>query len=379
MESERSYSAVNYSARSLKVTGTSGEGLTGGGMRGNAGMYGNTPGFLDTLLGKYGGSTKAEGTENEGEDISEKKTASVSDIMNDMMVRSRITDSENAVRDPATDIYVRRMSVLYIFSILFEDFKSRLDDMMAGLRSEYEGKKAAEGDGAGSDISGNIQGCRVEISGKNYFCEKESTSFHAKGIARCADGREISFDINAHMSREFEKVTRSRMKFDPVKCLDPLVINLNEGVTSVSGQDFYFDLDCDGEPEKIRSLSEGSGFLALDKNGDGTVNDGSELFGTKSGDGFADLEKYDDDGDGWIDEDDNVFDRLRIWIRSEDGTENLISLKEAGVGAINLARAQTEFSLKDKLNRTEAVIRATGMFLYEDGRAGTMQQVDMVS
>ena len=39
----------------------------------------------------------------------------------------------------------------------------------------------------------------------------------------------------------------------------------------------------------------------------------------------------------------------------------------------------TEYSLKDMTNKTNAIIRATGMFLYEDGRAGTLQQVDMVS
>ena len=43
-------------------------------------------------------------------------------------------------------------------------------------------------------------------------------------------------------------------------------------------------------------MLNGSGYLALDKNGDGTINDGSELFGTRNGDGFADLAQYDEDG-----------------------------------------------------------------------------------
>ena len=63
----------------------------------------------------------------------------------------------------------------------------------------------------------------------------------------------------------------------------------------LSDQTFYFDLDADGKEEEI-SVLNGSGYLALDKNGDGVINDGSELFGTKNGDGFADLARYDEDG-----------------------------------------------------------------------------------
>ena len=66
-------------------------------------------------------------------------------------------------------------------------------------------------------------------------------------------------------------------------------------MAEVSDQTFYFDLDADGKEEEI-SVLNGSGYLALDKNGDGTINDGSELFGTRNGDGFADLAQYDEDG-----------------------------------------------------------------------------------
>ena len=66
------------------------------------------------------------------------------------------------------------------------------------------------------------------------------------------------------------------------------------------------------------------------------INDGNELFGTKSGDGFKDLAKYDKDRNGWIDEADDIFDDLRIWTKDEQGNDKLLTLKEAGVGAIYL-------------------------------------------
>ena len=75
-------------------------------------------------------------------------------------------------------------------------------------------------------------------------------------------------------------------------------------------------------------------FLALDKNGDGRMNDGSELFGTASGDGFKDLAAYDEDGNGWIDENDSIYSQLKIWTKDENGKDHLIDLKDADVGAI---------------------------------------------
>ena len=63
---------------------------------------------------------------------------------------------------------------------------------------------------------------------------------------------------------------------------------------------------------KISFVGSGSGLLALDKNGDGIINNGTELFGPNTQDGFSELSKYDSDGNGWIDENDSVYDNLRI-------------------------------------------------------------------
>ena len=373
MESERSFNVVNYSARSVKATLISGKG--GAENKGNP-REGSS--FLGTLFEKYGQGENVEAKDKTAGEDAEKEKVSVSDIMSDMMAGRIQTKSSQETSDPKTDAYVRNMSVLYIFSLLFEEFRDRINEMMSGFRREYESSADGGEITAGYQTTENYQTYRLDFFARDYTYEEEETSFKAKGKAICADGREIDFNIGVKMSRSFESLSEQRLAETAGMFIDPLVINLNEGVTNVSDQDFYFDLDSDGKEEKIGSLAEGSGFLALDKNGDGRINDGSELFGTKSGDGFADLAKFDDDHDGWIDEDDAVFDRLKIWVR-EKGGDRLLSLKEAGVGALNLGRAETEFSLKDINNRSKAVVRSTGMFLYEDGRAGVMQQIDMVS
>lgn len=213
----------------------------------------------------------------------------------------------------------------------------------------------------------------------NYeHVEQEQTSFQTQGVVRTADGREISFGMNLSMSRRFEEYYQSVNTKELVQMTDPLVINLDTSMTTLSDQKFEFDLDHDGIKDSISMLGEGSGFLALDKNGDGVINDGSELFGTKSGDGFRDLAAYDEDGNGWIDENDAIFDKLLIWAKTESGKDELYTLKEAGVGAICLQKADTEFSLNSlRDNQKNGMIRSTGMFLYENGMTGTMQQLDL--
>jgi hypothetical protein len=115
----------------------------------------------------------------------------------------------------------------------------------------------------------------------------------------------------------------------------------------------------------------------LDKNGDGVINDGSELFGTKSGDGFKDLAQYDNDNNGWIDENDSIYDKLRIWTKDENGQDKLFALGQKGVGAIYLGSANTDYYLKNASNVTNGEIRKTGVFLNENGSVGTVQHVDV--
>lgn len=203
-----------------------------------------------------------------------------------------------------------------------------------------------------------------------YSYEKEETKFYSGGTVKTADGRSISFDIEAVMSREFEEYAQVQIDYRKAAMVDPLVINLDSNTAEVKEQKFLFDIDADGELDNISILSEMCGFLALDKNGDGKINDGSELFGTKSGNGFADLAVFDMDGNGWIDENDPIFNKLRIWTKDAQGNDKLVGLGVAGVGAIYLGNISSEFSMEG------AKIQKTGIYLKENGQAGTVQHVD---
>lgn len=207
--------------------------------------------------------------------------------------------------------------------------------------------------------------------------EAETTQFTAQGIVRTADGKEIQLELELNMSRAFTSHTSLSVRAgDALK--DPLVINFNGTAAQLQQTTFKFDLDADGSADNMRFVAPGSGFLALDHNGDGKINDGHELFGALSGNGFADLAKHDDDGNGWIDENDAVFNRLRVWTRDDAGKDRLQGLLQHGVGALYLGNASTPFALKDASNTLQGTVRSSGLYLREDGGAGTLQQIDLV-
>lgn len=256
-----------------------------------------------------------------------------------------------------------------------------LMELLFGFGRDRWGMETPNGSGGGVQQGDTGTGKTVYqagmITNSYYHMEQECTSFSTAGVVRTADGRELSFQLECSMSRRFEEYYEETYGTG-IKYCDPLVINLDTNVASVSDQKFFFDLDQDGTEEEISSLASGSGFLALDLNNDGAINDGGELFGTKSGDGFADLARYDADGNGWIDEADEIWDKLLIWTKDEAGNDILYHLSDLGVGAIGLGSVSTEFSLNAAQdNQTNALIRRTGIFLYENGNVSTVQHLDM--
>jgi hypothetical protein len=208
--------------------------------------------------------------------------------------------------------------------------------------------------------------------------EIEKTEFAAAGKIVTADGQQLDFTVSLSMNRQFISQHEISLRAgDALK--DPLVINFGGTAATLGARDFSFDIDSDGTKDQIAFVGPGSGFLALDKNGDGKINDGGELFGAASGDGFADLKSYDGDGNNWIDENDAVYNKLRIWSRAADGTEQLLGLGQAGVGALYLGHIETLFGLKDAGNEQLGQVKSTGLALMENGQPLTIQQLDLVA
>lgn len=221
------------------------------------------------------------------------------------------------------------------------------------------------------------QGWGIRYSRYSEEVKAQQVDFSAKGKVVLEDGREIQVDYHLHMSESSYKRSMESFKAGDA-LLDPIVINYNGPSTELTQEKYAFDIDMDGTKDQISFATNGSGFLALDLNENGQIDDGSELFGPSTNDGFAELSQYDQDGNGWIDENDEVFDKLRIWERGPDGTSKLMSLGEVGIGAIYLKDATTLFDLSDDKLDMQGRVRTSSIFLREDGTAGSVHEIDLV-
>jgi hypothetical protein len=179
-----------------------------------------------------------------------------------------------------------------------------------------------------------------------------------------------------NLGREFFKEDTYTTHEKGYTLIDPLVINLDSSLPQLAGTSFSFDLNMDGVDEDLLSLQPGSGFLAFDRNKDGMINDGSELFGPSTGSGFNELSRYDLDQNLWIDEKDAIFDELNIWENDDQGRMQLTKIKDAGIGAIYLGSAETPFSIKDENNHLQARINRSGLAINEDGSISSIQEMD---
>ena len=259
-------------------------------------------------------------------------------------------------------------------SLSLSDFASATETSADAPASETPTAAPSQADAGAPAV-----GWGVEFSQSVQYSESESMSFSASGMIRTADGQEIRFDLSLTLNRSFSFSSETSLKLGdaarPKK--DPLILNFAGPAAQLTSQRFAFDLDSDGKADQIHFATGGSGFLAFDRNGDGRINNGTELFGVASGNGFADLARLDDDGNGWIDENDSAWERLRVWQKTEAGEDRLTTLREANVGALNLASVVTPFDLKNDAQELLGQIRSSGVFLAENGRAGTIQQVDL--
>ena len=210
------------------------------------------------------------------------------------------------------------------------------------------------------------------------YSESEQTTFEAGGVVKTSDGKEIKFSLNLVMQRQCSETSTTSIRMgDAARKTDPLVINFNGTAAQLGEQRFAFDLNADGSNEQVNFVGAGSGFLALDLNSDGKVNDGKELFGPATGNGFNELARFDADGNGWIDESDPIFSQLKVWTKDGAGADSLKSLSALGVGAISLHAVGTPFDIKTAGNQLLGSVVASSVYLREDGAVGSVQQVDL--
>ncbi len=194
--------------------------------------------------------------------------------------------------------------------------------------------------------------------------EVEVTSFRAAGSVATADGRQIDFTAALDLARVYARTETISLRASGT-------LNLSAGTGAPAP-----GTPPAAAPPSQPALSLGGSVLGLDGNSDGRIDAATELVG-QSGNGFAELAGYDEDGNGFIDEGDSIFSKLALVDQGATGL-TADTLASRGVGAIFTGSVATPYRFTDGSNQTVATLSRSGIYLNENGTTGIAQQVDVL-
>ena len=172
---------------------------------------------------------------------------------------------------------------------------------------------------------------------------EENLSFEALGQVTTEDGRAIDFMLALDFNRNVSSQQLNHFT-GQLDLIDPLMINIDGGSVELTDLTFDFDINADGKLDSVSQTAAGSGYLVFDKNHNGDIDNGNEMFGPATGQGFMELSQYDDDGNGWIDEHDAIYSELGL-LSFNAGGYSIDSIASVNVGAIYLGAVASDYDL----------------------------------
>jgi Ca2+-binding RTX toxin-like protein len=157
---------------------------------------------------------------------------------------------------------------------------------------------------------------------------------------------------------------------------DPLVLDLDgDGVELIAREssNVFFDIDADGARESVGWVSADDGFLVLDRNGNGRIDDVNEMFGTLTQSGFTILSALDSNRDQFISSSDARFGDLRVWRdfnqNGESEANEIVSLSSLGITSIDLRAQDARFTSEGNL------ITFKSLYTRTNGQTGLIADV----
>jgi hypothetical protein len=211
-----------------------------------------------------------------------------------------------------------------------------------------------------------------EATGTKYILSGSTLSvISASGTITINNFSNGQLGIHLGETEKIDKSDVTRDVFLEEDFCSPLILDINNNGTSstrLGNSNVYFDMDGDGFKERTAWVEQGDGMLVLDRNGNGTIDNGTELFGNftplasgnSASDGFEGLLQYDENHDGKIDRNDAAYNQLRVWMDdNQNGITDageLKTLQEAGVASVKLNPYQTLLSFFD--SNADSVLNA---------------------
>ena len=244
----------------------------------------------------------------------------------------------------------------------------------------------SDGEGAIFNVDGSISVAKKNIlTGGSHYKNDPKYTYYGHGNKYYWDGKDLIIndgltiknfkngDLNIRLKEEDD--TRPDIR-DAMSIRSPIIIDMNgDGVkTTAQGKHTYFDHDGNGFAENTGWVDSNDALLVLDRNQNGLIDDGKELFGSntllssgkKAQNGFEALAEFDENRDGVIDAADSVWSRLQLW---QDKNQNglvdegeLLSLSNTQITAIGL-----NYLKGDKKDENGHEHRETSQVTWADG------------
>ena len=157
--------------------------------------------------------------------------------------------------------------------------------------------------------------------------------------------------------------------------VSPIALDMDRSgaieTTSLATSHTYFDIDNDMFAERVQWISPGDGWLSLDRNGNGKIDNQAELFGDNGGTtAYSKLAALDSNHDSKITSADTAFAQLRVWMdANSDGVSQASELKTLlSLGITSLGLESSAGSLTSTFVRSGVMYNARDIFLDTDQR-----------
>ena len=190
------------------------------------------------------------------------------------------------------------------------------------------------------------------------------------GALQLDDGSSISFAFDFSM-----EVSWARFSAQQGPMQDPLLISLSGQPVELASDSSSFDLKGNGQKSALPQLSAEQYYLAYDRNQDNQVNNGTELFGPISGNGFTELAAYDGNANGFIDAADDIWQHLYLW----QPQQQMLNISQTELAAISVESVATPMSLLNNEQQVVAQLQRSGLAFFADGSPALVQQIDIVA
>ncbi len=221
----------------------------------------------------------------------------------------------------------------------------------------------------GGDVQERIDAFIEELRALGLFGEGNTAAQPGEALSTAMQTGSLSIQLEFQF--EYEELVQVQQA--AVQQSDPIVLDLDGDGIELTGytQGARFDITGTGKTVTTGFVTGGDAFLAIDRNANGRIDNGTELFGDQNGaaNGFEELRRLDTNRDGRINRLDRGFDDLLLWRDDGDGqTEagELLGLADAGIQEISLGYRNVS-QVAAGGNR----IAQIASFLRNDGSRGT--------